>query len=194
MINALQRAICHTHKTTRKLHGVWSLAAWQERPIWKAGALNCSGTGGVSYATHAPIVFGNFFATFAKAGGQGAYLRDVELESEGQSMTGDELHAELKRRGWSQTELAKCLGVWTCTVNRWRHGRLAIHPAVVAYLRDVPREPEIAGEQAAQALPDMQAEIVALTERLRAAEREVADKGEQIAWLRGQVEAAQRDS
>ena len=45
----------------------------------------------------------------------------------------------------------------------------------------------------------LQAEIVALTERLAASQREVADKGEQLAaerelgvWLRGQVEATQR--
>ncbi len=54
---------------------------------------------------------------------------------------------------------------------------MPVPSTVAAYLRDVPREPEVAGKQAAQALPDMQAELVALTERLRAAEREVADKG-----------------
>ena len=92
-------------------------------------------------------------------------------------MAGDELHAELKRRGWRQRELAKRLGVKEETVSRWRRGYLPVPSTVAAYLRDVPREPEVAGKQAAQALPDMQAEIVALTERLRAAEREVADKG-----------------
>jgi len=119
-----------------------------------------------------------------------AYLRDVELESEGQGqgMTGDELRADLKRRGWTQTALAKRLGVGVSAVNRWCQGTRPVPNTMAAYLRDVPRAPEVAGKQAAQVpVTDMQAEIVALTERLRAAEREVA-------WLRSQLEAAQRNS
>ncbi len=54
------------------------------------------------------------------------------------AMTGDEMMAELKRRGWSQRELARRVGVSDETVSRWRHGGHAIHPAVAAYLRDVP--------------------------------------------------------
>jgi len=65
MINALQRAICNTHKPTRKLHGVWSLAAWQGSACLRARALNYSAGGGVSYASYAPNILVFFLVSGA---------------------------------------------------------------------------------------------------------------------------------
>jgi len=60
-------------------------------------------------------------------------------------MDKEELRAELKRRGWTQTALAKRLGVNVVTINRWCQGTRPVPPAVATYLRV---EPE--GEVAAQ--------------------------------------------
>ena len=65
-------------------------------------------------------------------------------------MTSEELKAELKRRGWRQAELARRLGVSPVTVNRWAQDKQAVHPAVAAYLRDVPDLPRLGAWAACQ--------------------------------------------
>ena len=52
--------------------------------------------------------------------------------------TRKELRAELKRRGWTQTALAKRLGVDVVMINRWCQGTRPVPPAVAAYLRVEP--------------------------------------------------------